>query len=241
MIPKITKLLKQYNLTTLNGLSKELKVSLDKIKSISCGRTLFTSLFKKKSQYRIFPKHSEDLAELIGMVLGDGNIFRFDRCQRLTISCNSSYRGYIKHISHLVGSVFKKEPNVIKRSKVNCVDVSLYMQDIDKALGLPAGNKLKNSVKIPEWVFKKKRYLIKCLKGLFETDGHYGLSKKFYVEYIQFCNKSKSLRESVFRALIYLKYLPQLGHSYVRLAKRAQVRRFINEMDFKRPFPSLVN
>jgi len=67
------------------------------------------------------------------------------------------------------------------------------MQDIDKALDLPAGNKLKKSVKIPEWIFDKKPYLIKCLKGLFETDGRYGLSKKFYVEYTQFCNKSETL------------------------------------------------
>lgn len=68
------------------------------------------------------------------------------------------------------------------------------MQDIDKALGLPVGNKIKNSVEIPEWIFGRKPYLIKCLKGLFETDGHYGLNRKFYVEYIQFCNKSGSLK-----------------------------------------------
>jgi hypothetical protein len=63
------------------------------------------------------------------------------------------------------------------------------MQDIDKALGLPIGNKLKNSVEIPRWIFKKKRYLMKCLKGLFETDGHYGLSKRFYVNIYNFVIK----------------------------------------------------
>ena len=114
------------------------------------------------------------------------------------------------------------------------------MQDIDKALGLPIGNKIKNSVTIPAWVFKKKRYLEKCLKGLFETDGHYGLSRKHHVEYIQFCNKSGSLKKSVFRALRSLGYSPQLGESYTRLARRAQVRRFIKEMDFQRPFPSFA-
>ena len=173
--------------------------------------------------------------------MGDGNIYQFDRCQRLTISCNSSYEQYVKHIARLVKGVFKKEPSVIKRSKVNCTDVCLYMQDIDKALGLPIGNKLKNSIKIPGWVFKKKKYLTKCLKGLFETDGHYALNKKFYVEYIQFCNKSESLKESVIKALKSLGYSPQMGNLYVRLAKRIQVRQFIKEMGFERPFPSLVN
>ena len=241
MIPRVRKLLRQYNVATLKELSNELKISLDRIKNISSGRTSFISLFQKKSQYRIFPKYSEELAEFIGIVLGDGNIFRFERCQRLTISCNGSYRQYIKHIRHLTRSIFKKDPSVIKRSKANCYDVCLYMQDIDKALGLPIGNKIKNSVKIPAWIFEKKEYLIKCLKGLFETDGHYALNRKYYVEYIQFCNKSKSLKESAFRALISLGYSPQSGNNYVRLAKKVQVHRFIDEMDFERPFPSLVN
>lgn len=241
IVPEVKNMLKQYNISTLRELSKELKVSIYKIKNISCGRTAFTSLYKNKSQYRIYPKPSKELSELIGVALGDGNIFQFDRCQRLTISCNGSYKHYIKHICYLVRSIFKKEPSVIKRSKENCIDVCLYMQDIDKALGLPAGNKIKNSVAIPEWIFRKKEYIVKCIKGLFETDGHYGLSKKFYVEYMQFCNKSQSLKESVFTALVFLGYSPQLGENYVRLAKKEQVHRFVKEIDFERPFPSLGN
>jgi len=241
MTSKLRKILKQYNVSTLKELSKELKISIDKIKNISCGRTAISSLFKKRRQYRIFPGYSEGLAELVGIALGDGNIYQFPRCQRLTISCNSSYERYVRHVFRLVEKVFKKEPNVTKRPKVKCSDVRLYMQDIDKALGLPVGNKINNLVKIPEWIFKNNKYLIKCLKGLFETDGHYGLSRKFYVEYIQFCNRAKSLRESAFRALISLGYSPQLGNNYVRLAKKAQVHRFIKLMGFVRSFPSLAN
>ncbi len=67
------------------------------------------------------------------------------------------------------------------------------------------------------------------------------MSKKNYVEYIQFCNECTSLRKSVFDALVFLKYSPQLGKNYVRLAKKIEVRKFIEEMDFVRPFPSLAN
>ena len=241
MILNMRNLLRKYNVTTLRELSKELQISLDKIKNISSGRTASSALYKKRIQYSVFPKQSEELSELIGTVLGDGNIFKFNRCQRLTISCNSFYKDYVEHIRHLVKHVFKKGPSVIKRSKVNCCDVSLYMQNIDKALGLPAGNKIKNKVKIPAWIFKHKKYLKKCLKGLFETDGDYGLNKKFHVEYMEFSNKSVSLRRSVFEALTSLGYSPQDGNRYVRLAKKDQVRKFIAEMDFKRPFPSLKN
>ncbi|MDD3087083.1 MAG: hypothetical protein PHP89_00745 [Candidatus Omnitrophica bacterium] len=241
MILKLRKLLKQHKTTSLIELSNKLKVSLNKIKNISSGRTRVSSLFVNRSQHRVSPRHSKELAELIGIVLGDGNIYKFNRCQRLTISCNGSYKNYVKHVSYLARNIFKNSPSVIKRSKANCCDVTLYMQDIDKALGLPAGNKINNSVRIPEWILKKREYSKKCLKGLFETDGHYGLSKKNYVEYIQFCNECTSLKKSVFDALGFLKYSPQLGKNYVRLAKKIEVRKFIEEMDFVRPFPSLAN
>lgn len=241
MAPDVRKLLKQYNVTTLKELSKELRISYSKIKNISSGRTSFPSLFLEKTQHRVIPERNNELAELIGIVLGDGNIYQFDRCQRLTISCDSAYKGYIRHIAHLVEVIFKKKPSIIRRSGVNCCDVYLYMQDIDRALRIPEGNKIRNSVKIPLWIFSRKNYLIKCLKGLFETDGHYGKNKKFYVEYIQFCNECKSLRESVFKALISLGYSPQSGKNYVRLARKSQVRRFIDEISLERPFPSLLN
>lgn len=241
MTSRIKKLLRQHHITTLGELSKDLRISLDKIKNISSGRISFDSLFIKRKQYRVNPKHSKNLAELIGVVLGDGNIFQCDRCQRLTISCNSFYSKYVKHVSSLVKIIFGKEPIVSKRTKSNCTDVRLYLQDIDKALGLPAGNKLKYPIVIPAWIFKKKEYLENCLKGLFETDGHYGLNRKSYVEYMQFCNKSKSLKKSVFDALTYLGYSPQLGNSYVRLARRSQLHRFIKKIGIERPFPALGN
>ncbi len=240
MILKVKRLLKKHSVTTLKELAKDLKVSVNKIKNISSGRTSFSSLGRSRTQHRAFPHHSEDLAELIGVVLGDGNISRFDRCQRLVISCNSSYERYAGHVCRLVSGVFRKKPSLLRRSKANCLDAYLYMQDIDKALGLPVGNKIKNAVRIPEWIFKRRSYIERCLKGLFETDGHYGRSREHYVEYIQFCNESKSLRRSVFRALESLGYSPQLGKSYTRLAKRAQVHRFIKEMGFQRPFPSFA-
>jgi len=242
MVDKIKNLLEKYNVVSLRGLSSKTGVSFNKIKNISAGRTSFDSLFVEKKQNRVDPKHSQELAELIGVVLGDGNISKFSRCQRLAISCNSAHKKYIGHISRLVEEIFNKKPSLIRRSKANCIDIYLYLQDIDKALGLPSGNKIKNSVEIPEWIFKNKEYLKKCLKGLFETDGHYGLNKKSYVEYIQFCNESESLNKSVFRALRNLDYLPQVpGSNYVRLAKKVQVRQFIKEMAFQRPFPSLMN
>ena len=240
MVSEIGELLSKYKVATLGELSKKLNISLDKIKNISCGRTSFNSLFKIKKQYRIFPNHCKDLAEVIGIVLGDGNIYKFDRCQRLTISCDSLHKWYIKHICCLIEKVLKRKPGIVKRRGPRCVDVRVYLQDINLALGLPAGNKLKNEIKIPEWIFEKNQYLKRCIKGLFETDGHYGKSKKFYVEYMQLCNYSRSLRKSTFDALKILGYAPQMGRKYVRIARKAEVRRFIKEMKFIRPFPSLA-
>lgn len=239
MISKVGKLLQERNAATLKELSEKLNVSSDIVKNVSSGRTAYSSLFKRKYRQRADPGPSEDLAELIGIVLGDGNIFEFDRCQRLTISCNSSYAAYTQHVKRLVSRVFQKEPSIVKRSRTKCHDVRLYAQDLDKALGLPSGNKIENNVSIPDWIFRRQKYIKKCIKGLFETDGDYGRNKKFSVEYIEFSNRSESLRKSVVKALTFLGYSPQMGNRYVRLARKDQVRKFIADIGFERPFPSL--
>lgn len=106
------------------------------------------------------------------------------------------------------------------------------MQDIDKALGLKVGDKIKNKVKIPNWILEKKKFLVRCLKGLFETDGNYSENKKFYVQFIEFENRCPELRLSVYKALKSLGYNPQLGNRYVRLARGKEVIDFVKRIKY---------
>jgi hypothetical protein len=52
---------------------------------------------------------SGDLAELFGVVLGDGHIEKFPRTESLTISCNSNNRGFVNRYSKLITRLFDKK------------------------------------------------------------------------------------------------------------------------------------
>lgn len=232
MIEDIRRLLEENKVTSLRELSDKIKVSYTKLRNISCGRVGLESLFKIQRRHEVSPRKSEELAEVIGIVLGDGNILRLKRCQRLVVSCDRKYPDRTAEIKNLIYKIFKKEPKIYRRSTGNCDDVCLYMQNIDKALGLKAGNKIRNKIKIPNWILEKRKFLVRCLKGLFETDGNYSENKKFYVQFIEFENRCPELRSSVYKAIKSLGYNPQLGNRYVRLARQEEVVDFVKRIKY---------
>lgn len=176
---------------------------------------------------------NKTLAELIGIILGDGNLYKHSRTDNLRIICNSQDKFYIQHIVKLIKNIFKKEPSVIKRKNENTVVISLYQCAIIRRLSLPAGNKITNNVGIPSWISLDKKYMVQCLKGLFETDGCFQEDKNNYTQYIELKNNCKKLREDAYKILLKLGFTPQFGKNYVRLAKRNEVYKFKDLIDFR--------
>jgi hypothetical protein len=183
-------------------------------------------------QYKKLDRNKK-LAELIGITLGDGNIYKHPRTQNLRITCNSGDSRYILHICRLIKEVFGKKPSVAKRKHKRAVSINLYQGKISERLGIPAGNKIKNNVGIPRWAFLDRKYMLICLKGLFETDGCLQEDKKNYAQYIEFKNYCKKLLEDVYNILIKLGFNPQKGKSYIRLARKKEVYNFIKQIDFR--------
>lgn len=71
-------------------------------------------------------KKDKDLAELIGIVLGDGCIEKFPRTERLHIVCNSNERNYVSHIANLIKNKFDKTPRIFNRRRQKAVDITIY-------------------------------------------------------------------------------------------------------------------
>ena len=174
------------------------------------------------------------MAELTGIVLGDGSIEKFPRTERLVVTCNKFQVQYIKHINSLIKKIFCKKPLLSARKKENAVDISLYKCNISRQLEIPCGNKIKNDVGIPYWIYKNKSYITSCLKGLFETDGCFQRDDDNYAQYIEVTNNCRRLRNDTHRALLLLGYNPQLGKTYVRLARREEVYKFKRSIGFRK-------
>ena len=155
------------------------------------------------------------------------------RTENLRITCNSNDTGYIKHISNLMTKVFHKSPSIRKRKNENAVSIDLYQCNISVRLNLPCGDKIRNNVGIPYWIFLNKEYILKCLKGLFEIDGCFHEDRDNYTRCIEFKNNCKRLREDVYNSLVNFGFNPQFGRNYIRLAKHNEVYRFKEAIDFR--------
>lgn len=120
----------------------------------------------------ILPKHSKELAEFFGIMIGDGGI---NNPWQANITLNSIKDAqYVNYIFNLCNKLFYITPAVHKRKTRNATVVSLASTSIVDFLvknGLVRGNKLKTGLMIPKWIFKKPAYKKACVRGLVDTDG----------------------------------------------------------------------
>lgn len=118
------------------------------------------------------PRPSAQLAEFVGIMIGDGGI---NNNWQANITLNSvADAEYIPFVVSLCEQLFRTIPAVRKRKTRNAVIVSLAsttIVDFLVELGLPRGNKLKQGLCIPSWILQKKAYRIVCVRGLMDTDG----------------------------------------------------------------------
>ncbi len=152
------------------------------------------------------PRCSKELAEFIGIVLGDGGITKY----QVTITLHrKDDKEYGEFVTNLIKNLF--DVHIGEYLRQNAIGYSISRVELVKfcteKLGLKRGNKIKQQIDIPDWIKQNKQYAIACVRGLIDTDGcvfnhKYKVKEKWYsYKKLSFTSYSKSLRESVFNIL----------------------------------------
>jgi hypothetical protein len=175
-----------------------------------------------------------DLAELMGMVLGDGYLGVLERTEVLRISLNSNNQGLIKRVAILTESVFHKKPHVGKKSHSNCATVTIYEKFLSKRLQIPAGPKKGIVFKVPDWILSNKDYEIRFLRGLYEAEGSYCVHIPTYTYKFFFKNYNKSLLKIVYFLLVGLGFHPHKSENVVQISRKVEVKAIIDLLKFRR-------
>lgn len=176
----------------------------------------------------LIPKrHSAELAEFIGIMLGDGNLTPTQVAVTLGIKDI-----YVDHVSKLVRRLFGVKPNIIRNKYGH---QTVYFGSVKvvrwlKQMGL-VHNKVKMQVDVPRWIFGKKAYMRSTLRGLIDTDG--SIYKLRWGIQISFCNRSIPLLNSFRKMFIKLDFHPSEISGYnVYLTRKQEVGRFLTEIGF---------
>lgn len=173
------------------------------------------------------PKHlSKELAEFIGIMLGDGKLSHFQAL--VTLGNKELY--YASYVCDLMEQLFSVRPKISTRA-TGYHDVyigSVLLTGWLMSQGLVT-NKVKYQVNVPRWIFSKKEYMQMCIRGFFDTDG--SVYKLRHGVQISFTNYSLPLLESLQSMLFSLEYSPSRISSHkVYLTRKNDIERFFREI-----------
>lgn len=104
--------------------------------------------------------------------MGDGGI---NNLWQATITLNAvADAKYARYVSDLCKKLFGILPVMRRRKGSKTLVILLASTSVVDFLvsqGLSRGNKIKNGLNIPDWIFKNESFQKLCLRGLVDTDG----------------------------------------------------------------------
>ena len=161
-------------------------------------------------QLKTLSKNKKLQAYVIGLSIGDGNLSNPNgRAVRLRITCDKNYPLLLKEVMHSIQKLLpQNKVSIIKRK--GCFDVSCYSNQWEKILEWKAkgGSKIKQNVRIPDWIKKEKAYIKECLRGLFQTDGSIYKDRKYTM--VNFVTEIPILAKDVVKMIQAIGYKPNL-------------------------------
>lgn len=174
-------------------------------------------------------------------MLGDGCLYldKYNKYQT-TISLHYNELQYLFYCKDLFENIFKYKFCITKvKGQFLLRNISVFVGKKLIEYGLINGNKVHNNVKIPKWVFTRKKFLISTLRGIFDTDGSVYRKYNYYAQ-IQFKFGCLSLLKSVREISLILNYYPTKIQKEIKpnghicwkfyLSRQKEIERFFNEI-----------
>ena len=188
-----------------------------------------------------YPQESDQLAEVFGILLGDGNISD----HQVAVYLNSTTdREYIRYVQNLLRTLFETAVSYRERER-NTACLVISSKNLVEFLlkkGLVIGDKIAQQVDIPAWIFIKEDFQKACVRGLIDTDGsiyyHTHKVKGNWYRNIGICFTSHSapLLMSVHGILLDLGFTAKCGNgTHVYLYRQSEVKRYLEEVGTSNP------
>lgn len=187
------------------------------------------------------PAKSIQLAELIGILLGDGGISKEQVKITLNLIDDKEYLGFV---CKLLLQLFEMKASIYtdKKYHVNTICISsVELVEFLTRNGLCIGSKKKANVGMPSWIKDRSDYSKACIRGLVDTDGcffihKYKVNNKMY-EYkkINFVSYIPQLMSDVEKQLKLLGFTPKVKGVRLFLYNQQEALRYLTEIGTSNP------
>jgi intein/homing endonuclease len=192
---------------------------------------------RRNSKAITIPPHSTDLAEFMGVMLGDGcsywnNKHKVRNIRIVGHAEESEY--YDGFLSPLCERLFNIKPAIMYRKTSKAIVLSIANKKIVDFLeiqGFPPGNKVRRQAAIPSWIFSDKEFMRACLRGLVDTDGSIYMMGKW----IQVCfsNRSRPLLTGFqFLCSELGIFVSNISGHQVYISRKRDIEKYIKEVGF---------
>ncbi|MEK6915921.1 MAG: LAGLIDADG family homing endonuclease [Nanoarchaeota archaeon] len=189
------------------------------------------------------PNESIGLAELFGIMLGDGNLtsikdYKIGTYQIRIVGDSRYDRDYLEnYVKPLIEKLFDVRVSTFKAKGENAfylVATGRKLVEFFIRKGFKPGDKIRNLLDIPLWIRRDNEFLRFCLRGLYDTDGSaYKLTNQNSYQ-ILFTNYNPVLLNAVRDSLLSL----EIGVSKISrgrditITKKSELRKFLKEVGF---------
>ena len=189
-----------------------------------------------------FPRQSVALAELLGILAGDGHVGVY----QVTVTTNSlTDKEHAKYVKSLLEGLFKVPASILFKKGKNACVVVVSSKEVCRFLvkqGLVAGHKIRGRLAMPEWIKAKKTYRTAFVRGLFDTDGcvyvdiHRIRGRVYKNVGMAFTNRSLPLLADFRRTLTDLGFSPTQKTQYtVFLRREKEIKWYFNLIGSSNP------
>jgi DNA-binding transcriptional regulator WhiA len=118
------------------------------------------------------------IAELIGVILGDGNLWSNGRWYEITITGHPiKDKKYFQYLSNIFQNMGLYTYIRVRGGLRLTIKSKKFFDFLTKDLGIFSG-KLRSKSKIPKEIIKSKKFSFCFIRGFFDTDGSIFISKK---------------------------------------------------------------
>ena len=154
-----------------------------------------------KNECIVLPKRpSKELAELIGILAGDGYIGPLGKGEDHTVSVAGNLKDeldYLEYVKILFERLFNFKMKLIFRKDINTAYLIKRSKGILSFLENIEYQKRNCLIKVPRWIWENDVYTTCFVRGLFDTDGAISLKNNHgkYIIYpvVSICSKDENL------------------------------------------------